>query len=388
MFRTITTAVVGMVMVFGSMTTPEVEAQRRERSSARDAIRKRVDQELERRREASGQESERRGSRLVDLRERVNERTGQSETAPRGPVTNRIGNRPRRTFGQMYGSVRGDAGDLNSRLGRMKGGNAWGSYLQLDKLSGLNIRPGAVPTEEEVPMETQRRLADALKRFEQIRSNPQYNKISELPEFQSTYNNLQSVMERIKSTSKPKEPPASTAQGKLKGELKFDKPGLKEWTKSNKPGLKEWTKGVTPGSKEVVPAGKVELNFEENNFEEGRAAKRNRGQARGNKSDKAGAVDSKAGSGIGSGKTGSGIGSNKAGAGGVDSKTGSGIGSGKTGSGIGANKAGAGGVDSKTGSGIGSGKTGSSGKAKGRTGSDSKKEASGNSKGKSKTSDS
>lgn len=103
MFRTITTAVVGMVMVFGSMTTPEVGAQRRERSSARGTIRKRVDQELERRREAAGQENERRGSRLDELRERVNERTGQSETAPRGRVTNRIGNQPRRTFGQMFG---------------------------------------------------------------------------------------------------------------------------------------------------------------------------------------------------------------------------------------------------------------------------------------------
>jgi len=80
-------------------------------------------------RTVAGQGSERRGSRLDELRGRVNERTEQSEVIPQGRVTDRIGNQPRRTFGQMFGSVRGDAGDLHSRLGRMRGGVPGGAIF-------------------------------------------------------------------------------------------------------------------------------------------------------------------------------------------------------------------------------------------------------------------
>ena len=310
-------------------------------------------------------------------------------------------------------------------------------------LSGLNIRPGDVPTEDEVPMKTQRRLADALKRFEQIRGNPQYNKISELPEFQSTYNNLQSIMGRIRSTSKPTDSPASGVQGKFKDikvELKDAKAGLKDIApglKDVRPGFKEDMPGikvelnyeednfeenkpgsrrknvapagkfpkVTPSNKfpEVMPSGKHSkvtpgigvpeakagtqqgLNFEENNFEENRAARRDKGQPKGSKSDKVGSGDftSMTGSGAGAGQAAAGGESAKAGSGGVNSQTESGVGAGQAAAGGGSAKAGAG----KGIAGSGAGKTGAnSGKAKGKSESDSKKGTSGNATSKSKTS--
>jgi len=119
-------------------------------------------------------------------------------------------------FGSVLAVISRDAKDLDNQLDGIKGGGPWKTFLQLGKLADLHIATSDAPTEDNVPVETQTQLAQILKRFEQVRSNPEYDKITNLPEFQSTYENLQALTGSFGPSAKPTEPPAPIVPSKLK----------------------------------------------------------------------------------------------------------------------------------------------------------------------------
>lgn len=171
-------------------------------------------------------------------------------------------------FGSVLAVISRDAKGLNNQLNGIKGGGPWKTFLQLDKLADLHVAAGDAPTEDNVPVETQVQLAQILKRFEQVRSNPEYDKITNLPEFQSTYENLQALTGSFGASAKPTEPPASTPKD---GRLNLNK-GFKVEAKK---GLKFDAKAGLKFD------ARKELNFEELNFEESKAgSKRNKENAK------------------------------------------------------------------------------------------------------------
>ncbi|MBL7043084.1 MAG: hypothetical protein ISR77_30910 [Pirellulaceae bacterium] len=169
-------------------------------------------------------------------------------------------------FGSILAVVSRDAKNLDGKLDGIKGGGPWKTFLQLDKLAALDIPSADVPTEEEVPVETQTQLAETLKRFEQVRSNPEYTRITNLPEFQSTYKNLKTLTDSGGASAKPTELPAAGVPSKFK-DIKVEHKDVKTGHKDVKPEHKDMKPGhkdVKPEHKDVKPGIKVELNFEEN----------------------------------------------------------------------------------------------------------------------------